>query len=203
MYLLRCLLTTAFTGQPDTVIDGLTRKMRDQQAFDLSEAFGVIRSANRSLEITLERLWQMGYTSDTIHLLFNLWYRDFNHTPAYENNFPQIDHIFPQSALARVRDINPDTGRRDLMRYRKPVRDQLANCMLLTREENGPGGKRDTLPADWFANKPDAYLARHLIPKDRSLWELDRFEDFIEARKALIRDKFRSLLSTTAETPTP
>lgn len=203
MYLLRCLLTTAFTGQPDTVIDGLTRKMRDQQAFDLSEAFGVIRSANRSLEITEERLWQMGYTSDTIHLLFNLWYRDFNHTPAYENNFPQIDHIFPQSALASVKDTNPDTGRRDVMRYRKPVRDQLANCMLLTREENGAGGKGDTLPADWFAGKPDAYLDRHLIPKDRALWDLDRFEDFIEARKALIRDKFRSLLSTTAEAPTP
>lgn len=203
MYLLRCLLTTAFTGQPDTVIDGLTRKMRDQQAFDLSEAFGVIRSANRSLEITEERLWQMGYASDTIHLLFNLWYRDFNHTPAYENNFPQIDHIFPQSALASVKDTNPDTGRRDVMRYRKPVRDQLANCMLLTREENGAGGKGDTLPADWFAGKPDAYLERHLIPKDRTLWDLDRFEDFVEARKALIREKFRSLLSTTAEAPTP
>jgi len=199
IYLLRCLLGAAFTGQPDTVIDGIVRRFRDLKAFDLSEVFGAIRSANRSLEITEEKLFQMGYASDTIHLLFNLWYKDFNHTPAYENNRPQIDHIFPQSALQKIKDVNPETGRKDVFRYHKSTRDQLANCMLLTREENGAGGKGDTLPADWFANKPDDYLNRHLIPKDRELWALERFDDFVEARKALIREKFRFLLATPSE----
>ena len=68
----------------------------------------------------------MGYGSDTIHLLFNLWYRDFNHTPAYDNNLPQIDHIFPQSALRKVKIVNPRTGRQDLMKYREAQRNQLA-----------------------------------------------------------------------------
>lgn len=203
VYLLRCLLTTAFTGQPDTVIDALVRRFRELESFDLDEAFGAIRAANRSLEVSEERLFNMGYTSDTIHLLFNLWYKDFNHVPAYENNLPQIDHVFPQSALRKIKDLNPDTGRQDVLRYRKPVRDQLANCMLLTREENGAGGKGDTMPADWFADKSDDYLDRHLIPKNPDLWKIDRFDDFIEARKALIREKFRFLLSTTAEAPTP
>lgn len=193
-YLLRCLLTGVFSGQPDTVVDALVRKIKELQGFNLTEAFSVIRSANRTLEITEDRLWQMGYGSDAIHVLFNLWYRDFNHTPSYESNLPQIDHIFPQSELQKIKDINPETGHRTLMRYRKPDRDQLANCMLLTRQENGAGGKGSVVPEQWFSDKDDSYLELHLIPRDPDLWKIEHFDDFIEARKALIRDKFRHLL---------
>jgi hypothetical protein len=35
----------------------------------------------------------------------------------------------------------------------------------------------------------------HLVPKDKDLWKIDRFEDFIEERKKLIRDKFSYLLA--------
>ena len=35
----------------------------------------------------------------------------------------------------------------------------------------------------------------HLVPKDKDLWKIDRFEDFIEERKRLIRDKFSYLLA--------
>jgi hypothetical protein len=136
----------------------------------------------------------MGYGSDNIHLLFNLWYSGFNHTPAYANNLPQIDHIFPQSALRKVKMINPATGR-EVMRYRSEDRDQLANCMLLTREENGAGGKWDTPPSVWFSGKDKAYLAKHLIPDEPALLELDRYDDFIAARKILVKDKFKWLIA--------
>jgi hypothetical protein len=69
-------------------------------------------------------------------------------------------------------------------------RNQLASCMLLAREENGPGGKCDKPPEVWFAGKPEAYLDMHLIPKERALWRLDRFEDFMAARQGLMRAKF-------------
>jgi hypothetical protein len=197
-YLLRSSLAGAFSGVPDNLIDALVRKFEEIKGFDVEEAFGVIRGQQRSLELTEDRFWQMGYGSETIHLLFNLWYRDFNHTPAYENNLPQVDHVFPKSALRRVRIENPRTGRKDLMKYRDAERNQLANCMLLSREENGAGGKWDTLPDEWFAGKDAAYLAKHLIPADSALWKLDRFEDFVTARKALIHDKFKSLLVPTS-----
>jgi len=80
------------------------------------------------------------------------------------------------------------------MKYRDAERNQLANCMLLSREENGAGGKWDTLPEDWFAGKDKDYLGKHLIPNDPNLWKMDRFEEFIEQRKKLIREHFRSLL---------
>ena len=116
-----------------------------------------------------------------------------NHHPAYENNLPQIDHIFPQSKLREIKVLKQETGRW-VMKYRESARNQLANCMLLSREENGAGGKRDTLPEDWFLEKDQDYLDMHLIPPDPALWKMDRFEDFIEERKKLIRKRFGSLI---------
>ena len=130
-YLLRSSLSGAFSGTPDQLIDNLVAELRRSHSFDLNDVFGVIRSANRSLELTEDRFWQMGYGSDSIHLLFNLWYRDFNYTPAYKNNLPQVDHIFPQSLLRKVKKRNPSTGRADMMQYPERDRNQLANCMLL------------------------------------------------------------------------
>jgi hypothetical protein len=193
-YVLRSSLAGAFGGSSDNLLNGLTTQLNESQLFDAAQLFGVMRSQNRSLELTEDRLWQTGYGSDAVHLLFNLWYRQFNHTPAYENNLPQIDHIFPQSLLRKVKIENERTGRLDKMKYREAERNQLPNCMLLTREENGAGGKGDTPPEEWFADKNDAYLEMHLIPKDPSLWKLDRFDDFVEKRKELIREKFANLL---------
>ena len=199
-YLLRCSLAGAFGGQPDNLIDALVKEISALQDFRVDEAFGVIRNQNRTLELTDERLWQEGYGSKTIHLLFNLWYRDFNYTPSYDNNLPQIDHIFPQSALRKVKVENPKTGSRNLMKYHDAERNQLANCTLLSREENGAGGKWDTPPDEWFANKDKDYLNKHLIPPDPALWKIDRFEDFIEERKKLIREHFKYLLVPAAAT---
>jgi hypothetical protein len=103
-YLLRSSLAGAFGAQPDNLLDALVKKLQEIEGFDLKELFGVMRSQGRSLEIAEDRLWQMGYGSKTIHLLFNLWYgehSDFNYTPAYDGNLPQVDHIFPQSLLKR------------------------------------------------------------------------------------------------------
>jgi hypothetical protein len=197
-FLLRALLAGAFSGTPDQLIDDLVAKIKQISSFDVNGLFDVIRSKGRSLELTEDRFWQMGYGSDTVHLLFNLWYRDFNYTPAFENNLPQVDHIFPQSALRKVKALNPRTNRKDLTKYKDGDRNQLANCMLLTQQENGAGGKSNTLPIQWFVGKSRAYLDMHMIPQDPELWKLERFEDFIAERKKLIRQQFASLLANAA-----
>ena len=193
LYLLRTLLAGAFGGQSDNLIDALVKKSRELETFNTDEAFAVIRSQGRSLELTEDRFWQMGYGSKTIHLLFNLWHPTFTYIPAYDNNLPQIDHIFPRSRLEQIKVINPETGRQ-VMKYREDTRNQLANCMLLTREENGAGGKGDMLPSDWFAGKSKEYLELHLIPQEPALWQMDRYDDFIETRKTLIHERFKSLI---------
>lgn len=196
-YLVRAALTGAFSGTPDQLIDSIVDRIKELKCFDLAEVFGTIRTKGRSLDITEDRLWSMGYGSDQIHLLFNLWY-SFNYTPAYDNNLPQVDHIFPQSLLRTVKMTNPETGKMNLIRFKEGARNQLPNCMLLTQQENGAGGKSDTSPEDWFRDKPAEYLEKHLIPADPALWKLDRYEDFVAARKQLILEKFRYIIASTS-----
>lgn len=200
-YLLRVLVTGVFGGSPDNLIDKLVRNIQEQQDFVLSEIYGVIRAEGRSLEITPAVIFDQYYGSRAIHLFFNLWYQDFDYSPALDANGPQVDHIFPQSLLKTVKDINPESGKRNILHYRAEQRDQIANCMLLTADENGFSRKSDTPPAQWFARdrfgsdeEHQRYLAMHLIPNDPALWELDRFDDFIETRKALIEKKFSYML---------
>ena len=192
-FLIRSLLAGAFSGQSDRLLDSLVRRFKELERFDADEAFDVIRSQNRSLEITRDRFFHMGYGSKTIHLLFNLWYPAFSHHPAYDNNLPQVDHVFPQSRLKATRVVSEETGR-SAAAYGSDIINQLANCMLLTRAENGAGGKGDTLPDVWFAGKSAEYFEMHLIPQDPALWQMDRYPDFIEARKQLIAEKFSWLL---------
>jgi hypothetical protein len=203
-YLLRSLVTGVFSGSPDNLIDKLVRNIDEKQDFILSEIFGVIRADYRSLEISPEVIYNQYYGSRTIHLFFNLWYQDFDYTPALDANGPQIDHIFPQSLLKTVKIANQDSGRMNILRYRAEQRDQIANCMLLTAEENSFARKSDTPPDQWFdvsrfdddPKKQAAYLRLHLIPPDPELWKLENFERFIEARKALIADKFNRMIRT-------
>jgi hypothetical protein len=159
----------------------------------VDELFDAIRRSGRNLHIGKETILDLYYGSKNIHLIFNLWYKDFAYHPAFVNNQPQVDHIFPQSVLKTVKEVNPDSGRK-ILKYRAEDRDQIANCMLLTQQENGSGGKSDTLPEKWFEGKSDDYLNIHLIPKDKDLWKLENYTQFIEERKKLILDKFKSLI---------
>ncbi|WP_067072533.1 GmrSD restriction endonuclease domain-containing protein [Methanoculleus horonobensis] len=193
-YLLRTLLSGAFSGTPDNMIDRCVKAISSSGEFDVNEIFGIVREDGRSLELAESTILGQYYGSKQSHLIFNLWYRDFNYIPAYENNLPQADHIFPQSLLRKVKKVNPRTGRQDLLRYYQEDRDQIANLMLLTAEENGFSGKRDIPPNEWFAEKDEAYLEMHLIPKNPDLWELDNYEAFIEERKRLILDKFSHII---------
>ncbi len=192
-YLIRTSLTGVFGGTPDNMINNLVKQIDTDQDFIRDEIFGAIRRENRSLELTKESILGLRYDKKEIHLFFNLWY-GFNYQPTFSLNLPQIDHIFPQSALKKVKKLNPNTGRNDLMQYGWEVRDQIANLMLLTAEENGAGGKSDTLPEVYFADKSDEFLDLHLIPKDKEYWKLENFEYFVDARKELILDKFAYLL---------
>ena len=192
-YVLRTLISGAFSGNPDSLIDMCTRHISTRKEFKIDELFGIIRNSGRSLEINKETILNQYYGSKGIHLIFNLWYNDFNYTPSYENNLPQVDHIFPQSLLNTIRFTNPETGRL-LLRYKKPDRDQIANLMLLTAQENGAGGKSDASPDIWFKDKSEDDLERHLIPKDKDLWKIENYERFLEARKELICQKFDYLI---------
>lgn len=192
-YLLRISLTGAFSGSPDSLIDKCNETIKTTSAFTITSLYTTIKANGRSLEVSPDAILNFGYEDKEIHLLFNLWY-GFNYQPAYAGNKPQVDHIFPQTQLKTIKTLNPATGRMDLLKYRKEERNQIANLMLLTADENGAGGKADTLPEEWFKDKSNEYLDLHLIPKNRELWKLENFDGFIAERKKLILKKFDNLL---------
>lgn len=192
-YLVRTSIVGAFGGNPDQLLDKIIREIRGLQEFHLEIIFDTIRIEGRSLEVSQDTILGFNYWKKEIHLLFNLWY-GFNYQPSLSDNQPQIDHIFPQAELKKIKLPNPDTGKINVMKYKWQDRDQIGNLMLLTQQENGGGGKTDTLPEDWFADKPDEYLEKHLIPKNKELWKLENYEAFLEERNKLILEKFDYLI---------
>ena len=192
-YLIRTLLTGAFSGSPDSIIDQCTDHIKNNKEFIVNDLFGIIKSSGRNLEISRDSLLSTCYGDKEIHLILNYLY-GFNYQPSYIDNKPQIDHIFPQSKLKTIKEINPHSGRKDIQRYKANERNQLANLMLLTAKENGAGGKFDDLPSKWFANKDINYLNLHSIPQNKQLWELNKFEEFIVERKKLLENKLQNLI---------
>lgn len=196
-YLVRVNLTGVFGGVSDNFTDSLINTIRNNKGFAKSEIYGEIKSKGRSMELTETTLLGFNYYSKEIHLLFNLWY-GFNYEPVWEQNTPQVDHIFPQSVLKSFKIQNPETGKLNIMAYKWTDRDQIANLMLLTAFENGASKKSDFLPDAWFANKSEEYLNLHLIPRNPKLWNILNFDDFIEERKKLLIKKFSNILSSKA-----
>lgn len=194
IYILRSLLCKAFSGSPDNLIDNITKRIDLDENFILHNIFDEIRKKGRNLDITYDDILQEGYTTKNIHLIFNLLYMDFNYIPAFENNLPQLDHIFPVSLLQTIKCKNPETGK-NIIKYKAQDRNQLANLMLLTREENGASGKSDKPPAVWFKNKSEKYLYENMIPENKELWNIENFELFIEARKQIIKDRLENTIN--------
>lgn len=101
-------------------------------------------------------------------------------------NALEVHHIFPKAQLYK----------------HKVPRSQvnaIANFCFLTKDTNL--NIRDTLPEVYFPkieSKHPGALASQWIPMDESLWKIDRYSDFLEARKELLaaeaNKRFASLL---------
>ena len=190
-WLTRVLLTGAFSGSSDTLLDALIRKIDEQKDFDINIINTEIINKGRTINISEDSLLDTYYGEKKLYLIFALWYQNINFKPAYEGNLPWVDHIFPQSKLKEIKEINSETGRK-VMKYKWWDRDQIANLMLLSAVENR-NEKTDKTPEEWLKDKNDDYFEIHLIPRDKDLWKLENFEKFVEERKKLIVDKFKKM----------
>jgi len=86
----------------------------------------------------------------------------------------EVHHIFPKSQLKK-------------RGYRKPEVNALANFCFLTKDTNLDISNK--LPEIYFPLIEEAHpgaLASQWIPNDPELWKMERFRDFLEARKVLL-----------------
>lgn len=95
-----------------------------------------------------------------------------------------VHHIFPKKRLY-------DAG------YSRSQVNALANFCFLTASENQEISAAD--PARYLAKAEAArpgVLASQWIPRDEALWQIDRYPDFLAARRALLADAANDLLTT-------
>ncbi len=86
----------------------------------------------------------------------------------------EVHHIFPKAQLYK-------------RKYRRPEVNALANFCFLTKDTNLKIS--DRLPEEYFPEIEAAHpgaLASQWIPTDPTLWKIENFRDFLEARKALL-----------------
>lgn len=191
-YMVRSLLGGVFTGQPDNIIDRLVDTIHKDNGFKKASVFKTIQDHGRSLDVTRYKLlWQSGYGSSNIHLVFNLWYGNEYKASSVKNE-PQIDHMFARDILKNIKVESEDSGRM-VQKFSKWEMDQLANCMMLPAHQNGAGDKSNKPLSEWLKDKDDEFLELHCIPNKKSLWKPENFEDFIEARSKLILQKFAEM----------
>lgn len=89
----------------------------------------------------------------------------------------EMHHIFPKAQLYKAENYN----------FRKPEVNALANFCFLTKETNLD--IRDRLPEEYFPEVENAHpgsLDSQWIPSDPVLWTLDRYLDFLAARRELL-----------------
>lgn len=89
----------------------------------------------------------------------------------------EVHHIFPKAQLYK-------------REHKRPEVNALANFCFLTKDTNLDIS--DRLPEEYFPKIEAAHpgaLASQWIPTDPALWKIERFRDFLEARKALLADE--------------
>ena len=105
------------------------------------------------------------------------------------------DHIFPS---AKLKPLGYD---RNINSYKYALAQELTNREILCARENR-GEKNDALPKDYLKEVkrrfPNA-LKLQCIPENEELWELDRYEDFLKARRVLLAEHLNQYLDTFLE----
>lgn len=107
----------------------------------------------------------------------------FNGLPLYAKLMGQSrglesHHIFPQSKLYKSGRFDSNSSR-DQQRV-----NEIANLAFLTKQANLKLSNRE--PESYLPDVSDEAMARQQVPVARALWHIDRYEDFLTERRALL-----------------
>ena len=96
----------------------------------------------------------------------------------------ELHHIFPKALLYKAE-------------VERSKVNALANFTFLTKDTNIKVSDRD--PAEYlavYAEKNPGLLSSHWIPADPALWRIERYEDFLAARRELLAAAANEFLDT-------
>lgn len=103
----------------------------------------------------------------------------------------QLHHIFPKARLY-------EHG------YEKSAVNALANFTFLTQETNlRVSNRKPAVYLSEFAERNPGVLESHWIPMDRELWEVERYPEFLNARRALLSAAANEFLESLLDGQAP
>jgi hypothetical protein len=107
------------------------------------------------------------------------------------------DHIFPYSKL-KMRGY----GQENRLKY--SLAQELTNRAILTQIANRTKGATDAKAylVDVKARFPDS-LALQCVPEDTELWEIENYEEFLQARRTTLASRLNAFLTGITDTKPP
>ena len=182
-------LNSNFNSRPDEILQDAREAIKDADPgeFPLDRIQREIRTRGKAVgfndEIIEDLFEETDYSSVKIYLLLSVLYFP---EPALDESH-QVDHIFPQDLLRKDNLIEKYDFSPSKAEEYESLRDHVANLQLI--QENQTKGSTEF--AEWIATRSDQYFERHHIPKNESLYQVERFPEFIEARERLLREHIR------------
>jgi len=184
-WLIMALLNGIFSGSSDSMLTKaravIMKHGEHGRLFPVNELDVAARDSRR-LPTTdanaIKKILEMEYGDTACALALTLLFDE----RAWGTIPHHCDHIFPQALF-----------KQGLKQYRS-ASDQLGNLTLLNARENL---EKNAKPfEEWIKTREVAFLSRHLIPKDSSLWKPEAFPEFLQERNRLILDRLFQVLGT-------
>jgi len=190
VWLLSALLFRVLGGSSDSMLTRLREALqmyhRPNGDFPIAALDEAVKTANRmaaSSQDAVEKVLEIEHGDDTCFLALSLLYDERNWgTIQYS-----IDHLFAQD----------DFKKKNVPDHVKDLRDDFGNLALVIGDENS--GKKNRPLDDWLATRSQEYLKRHFIPADRSLWHMEKYEDFLIERRKLLKARIQRVFSFNSE----
>jgi hypothetical protein len=183
-WLITALLNGVLGGSSDSMLTKLREVLQKHSHdgdFPLAELDRAVREAGRigaSSEDAIENVLSLAYGDGACFLALSLLYEDRNWGTIPHS----IDHLFSQDMF------------KSMPSGIKEHRHDFANLALIKADENS--AKQHQSLVEWLPSRNVQFLKRHLIPEDRLLWDIGRYEDFLIERQKLIRARLENVLST-------
>ncbi|BAQ67982.1 hypothetical protein NHU_00814 [Rhodovulum sulfidophilum] len=182
-----------FSGSVESFIDK-DLGILDQSGGDLDKLIGELRLAQGGLRVEPGHFhsWSVGARFyPVLYMLTRMTEaRDWGTGLPLKNNLLgkmsrlEVHHIFPRARLYEAK-------------YARSEVNALANFCFLTKDTNLSISDRH--PEEYFPEIEAAHpgaLQSQWIPQDPELWKIDKYRDFIEARKELLADAANECLAS-------
>jgi hypothetical protein len=184
-----------YAGSTETVLNAdLTALQGDGDA--LARLIGLVRQSRGDLRVTPDdfRAWSQGARFYPLLYMLTRVYdvKDWRTGIPLRSELLgklaglELHHIFPKNLLYKAG-------------YDRAQVNALANFTFLTKATNLEVTNRH--PAEYipaYEGQHDGVLASHWIPRDPDLWQIERYGDFLAARRELLANAANSFLAELA-----